>query len=170
MDKEIWIQRCNDRFKGGIMSDTMRGLAHTTDPKTSHEAAALVDMHGMAETIYRHMLKYHAGCIMDDILDDMPSVSIVSISPVFARMAERGMIVATGETRKGYRSGRQQIVRKALPKPWFAVPQKKTTTAKQLLAELAFALDNAFIIPQQSTRSWHSQLGAALKYLSENEE
>ena len=103
------------------------GMARNTDPDTSHEAATSFEASKLISRIYSAMEKYgNWGCTGDDIENDLSDIQSSSITPRFKQMIERGMIEYSGEKRKG-NSGRMQLVRRYLPKPF----QAKLKTASK---------------------------------------
>lgn len=105
----------------------LHGLSRHEDPGTSHAAGLSVDAGALIERIYRVMLGFgERGCIADDVEDALPDLRSHSITPRFRQMIERGMIHVTGETRRA-RSGRMQLVRRALTPPFIAQPKRGKT-------------------------------------------
>jgi len=88
-------------------------LVRTTDPDTSHEAAATVDTTRLEALVYKAICKYKDGCIADDIERDLAYLRSNTITPRFATLIRKGFIVDTGERRIAA-SGRSQRVVKAL--------------------------------------------------------
>ena len=119
----------NDEFN---FPEDMSGRARSTDPETSHIAAAMVDMaHGVQDT-YWAMYKFgRDGCIADDI-EIALDLRSGSNNPRYKPMVRLGMIeiVMDQETgkpkkRKGPICGRLQIVRRVLPPPFITVEKKR---------------------------------------------
>ena len=95
------------------------GGARNSDPGTSHEAAVLVDAAGLRQIVYQVMATFgEDGCIGDEVEDALPDIPINSISPRYAEMEDLGMIIKTGEKRKGGHYNRSQVVRRVLPPPF----------------------------------------------------
>lgn len=86
------------------------GLARLHDPDTSHAAAESVDATAL-EAIVHHVIKSFgpAGCISDDVLKSLPAYTYGTITPRYHPLIAKGLIVITGEKRKGV-SGRSQRV------------------------------------------------------------
>jgi hypothetical protein len=88
----------------------MEAFARNTDPTTSHEAAKSVGvLSDMEQTVFDVIKQFPLGCIADEIEDKLPGKRLVSISPRFKPLINKGFIVDTGEKREG-RSGRKQRV------------------------------------------------------------
>jgi hypothetical protein len=99
----------------------MLGLARSDDPETSQDAAQC-KFTGITKAIYDiHMAFGHDGCIMDEVLANLPNTRISTITPRFVQMIQKGILELTGKKRKGL-SGRQQLVRRALSPPFAANP------------------------------------------------
>lgn len=97
------------------------GGVRRSDPETSAEAAASINATERELEVYVQMKKFGLfGCISDDIVDLMPHVKEQSITPRFVKLVAKGMAEETGDTRTG-KSGRQQMVRRALPPPFVPV-------------------------------------------------
>lgn len=91
----------------------MSQFARITDPRTSHEAAAFIKLTDMEQKVFDVIKHFPHGCIADEIEDFLPGTRLVSISPRFKPLMEKGYVVDTGEKRQG-RSGRgQRVVRAA---------------------------------------------------------
>jgi len=88
-------------------------LVRTTDPDTSHEAAATVDTTRLEALVYEAICRYKDGCISDDVERDLAYLRSHSITPRFAPLIRKGFIFDTGERRMAS-SGRSQRVVKAL--------------------------------------------------------
>ena len=88
-------------------------LVRTTDPDTSHEAAATVDTTRLEALVYETVCKYKDGCIADDVIRDLAYLRAHSVIPRFAPLIRKGFIFDTGERRMAS-SGRAQRVVKAL--------------------------------------------------------
>ena len=85
-------------------------LARTHDPLTSHDAAASVDttrLEGMVLAYIEACGK--SGATQDELLQAFPTFSYSSITARPAALKEKGLIIDSGEYRKG-RSGRKQSV------------------------------------------------------------
>ena len=113
-------------------TENISARARTTDPETSHIAAAMVDMaHGVQDT-YWAMYKFgREGCIADDV-ELALDLRSGSNNPRYKPMIRLGMIeiVMDQETgkpmkRKGPICGRLQIVRRVLSPPFMAVEKKR---------------------------------------------
>lgn len=89
------------------------GLARSTDPDTSHEAAASIDAAQMERLVYDVIASFPKGCISDDVERALPHVRSHSITPRFASLKRKGFIVDTG-FRRIAASGRSQRIVKAI--------------------------------------------------------
>jgi len=87
-------------------------LARQSDPSTSHAAAASFDPTDLEQIVLGAIIMHPRGATQDDVLATLPNISYASITPRFKPLLNKGLIVATGEKRKG-RSGRSQRVLKA---------------------------------------------------------
>lgn len=119
------------------MDEYVPGLARTTDPATSHEAAE-TNVQGVLDAVYQVIKSFGAtGCISDDVESYMlrfTKMRIDTVSPRYAQLLERGMISRTGETRPGI-SGRNQLVMVANEPP-FLPPPKKHSRLKLALEKI----------------------------------
>jgi hypothetical protein len=91
------------------------GLARSTDPETSHEAAHSIDTNAMESVVYDVIRMFPNGCIGDDVVRMLPQYGIQTISPRYAPLIRKGWVIDTGEKRQA-RSGRSQRVMKAATK------------------------------------------------------
>jgi hypothetical protein len=80
------------------------GLARSTDPETSHEAAHSIDTNAMESVVYDVIRMFPNGCIGDDVVRMLPQYGIQTISPRYAPLIRQA------------RSGRSQRVMKAATK------------------------------------------------------
>ena len=93
--------------------DDLMAFARKTDPVTSKEAAATVNVSSMEQTVLDVIKSYPKGCITEQIELDLPDVRISSISPRIRPLINKGLIIDTGEKRPSS-SGRNQRVLKAV--------------------------------------------------------
>lgn len=89
-----------------------QAFSRSSDPDTSHAAAAGVSTAGLEKRVLEAGKKFPNGFISDDIGRALPDVGVQTFSPRFAPMLKKGLLVATGEKRKGA-SGRSQRVLRA---------------------------------------------------------
>ncbi len=82
---------------------------------TSVEAAFAVDTTRLELMVYEAVCGFVHGCIQDDVLACFPGVPYSSVTARFRALLDKGLIVDTGERRKG-RSGRsQRVLQRAVP-------------------------------------------------------
>lgn len=93
------------------------GGARSTDPDTSHDSAKF-DTSFLQQQVLFTLLK--EGPLTSEEVADILKINLVSVSPRFRPLAEKGLIVDTGHRRKN-RSGRSAILWRAVPK----TPEKK---------------------------------------------
>lgn len=86
-----------------------RCLVRATSPDTSFEAAQTVDTTRLESLVYDAVRSFAGGCIQDDVLNLFPGFPYSSVTARFRALLDKGLIVDTGERRKG-RSGRSQRV------------------------------------------------------------
>lgn len=86
--------------------------ARHTDPVTSHEAAATVDLSEQKQAVLACLKTYPAGATSYRVAERMKR-PLVCISPTFARLRESGLARESGRYERG-ESGRRRIV-------WIAV-------------------------------------------------
>lgn len=86
-----------------------RFLVRPDSPDTSVEAAHTVDTTRLESLVYDAVLSFKTGCIQDDVLAQFPGYPYSSITARFRALLDKGLIVDSGERRKG-RSGRSQRV------------------------------------------------------------
>lgn len=92
-----------------IFGTPTKMLARETDPDTSHEAAETVDTAQLEAMVYEVIKQHPQGCIADDVENALWKYRSHSITPRFAPLLRKGLIVDTGERRKAG-SGRSQRV------------------------------------------------------------
>jgi predicted MarR family transcription regulator len=84
------------------------------DPQTSADAAASLNVTELETTVYEAIKSFgRHGCISDDVCAVLPNLRYGSITPRFRKLLEKGLIEATGETRRAV-SGRSQRVMRAM--------------------------------------------------------
>lgn len=76
---------------------------------TSIEAAHAVDTTRLEALVYGVVCRFTNGCIQDEVLSCLPDFPYSSVTARFRALLDKGLIVDTGERRKG-RSGRSQRV------------------------------------------------------------
>jgi|HubBroStandDraft_5_1064220.scaffolds.fasta_scaffold239207_1 hypothetical protein len=92
------------------------GYARQSDPDTSRDAAFTVNATALEQTVLNAIQSFgESGCISDDVMRHLPYIPLVSISPRYRRLIEKGLIEDTGERRPGI-SGRSQRVMRAIYK------------------------------------------------------
>lgn len=91
------------------MSNDNQGGARSTDPHTSHLAAASFDPTALEMEVLRVVRGFELGCIADEVEMLLPSTRSHSVTPRFAPLKRKGLIVDTGRRKKAA-SGRLQIV------------------------------------------------------------
>lgn len=84
-------------------------MVRGTDPDTSHIAAESFDAAAMEMAVYEVIRSFTNGCIADDVEQRMPGCRSHSITPRFAPLIRKGLIVDTGRRMKAL-SGRPQRV------------------------------------------------------------
>lgn len=89
-------------------------LMRVTDPDTSYSAGLSIDTTEMEGIVYRAIKSFgFSGCISDDVMEKLPTIPLVSISPRYRPLLDKGYIIDTGERRPG-KSGRNQRVMAAI--------------------------------------------------------
>ena len=89
------------------------GYARATDPSTSFDAAVSFDPSALESIVLGAIRSFgDQGCISDDVMEKLPHIPLVSISPRYARLIEKGLVIDTGMKLPG-RSGRKQRVMRA---------------------------------------------------------
>lgn len=105
------------RLLGVDMTDFETGsnfLRRNNDPDTSHAAAESIDT-TMLETVVLSVIKqFPNGCIGADVVRALPGWGIETISPRYAALLRKKLIVDTGERRIAP-SGRGQRVMAVAP-------------------------------------------------------
>ena len=94
-------------------------MARTHDPKTSWEAAERVDTNRLEKYVLDGIKSFgHIGAIHDELYQKLIKDSAMfkmivpkegSITPRYATLERKGLIIRNGDTRKG-NSGRSQLV------------------------------------------------------------
>ena len=107
----------NDIHTGDLFSQpfgtTPKLMARSSDPDTSHQAAASIDSTHLEMLVYEVIAKHPNGCTSDEIMAHFPSHGVQTISPRYAPLIRKGFIEDSGERRKG-KSGKSQRVLKAI--------------------------------------------------------
>jgi len=130
------------------------GLTRGTDPYTSHLAGSKVNAHQLMEAIYTVMTPYSQhGCTSDEVEIMLPHILSHSITPRFKQMLDAGMIELTGQTKKA-RTGRQQLVRRVLPPPFYPriAPQSATRRLHKAAPEILRQLTTMVLVFGGTTR------------------
>ena len=119
--------------------DDLFAYARSTDPDTSHEAAATMpDAGRMEQIIWQHMMKWpDRKWIQGDFYALFPEKAEHSVTPRFASMESKGKILKTGEKRRSERN-RECNVYIPLPLPW-TPPPPPLELSKLDQIKLAFA-------------------------------
>lgn len=86
-----------------------KAFARKTDPETSQEAADSVKAAPLEVVVLEAIKSFHDGCTADEVAAKLPTVPMNTITPRFASLIRKRMIVDTGIRRKG-KSGRSQRV------------------------------------------------------------
>lgn len=89
------------------------GAARSTDPDTSQQAARSIDAGAVEAIVYQAIRSFPKGCIPEQVYQALPQFTMVTVSPRFATLKNRGLIVDTGFRRMAS-SGRSQRVLKAV--------------------------------------------------------
>ena len=85
-------------------------LFRRTDPHTSVLAAASIDASELENVVYEAIKGFgNGGCISDDVCRVLNPLPYNTITPRYRKLLDKGLIEATGETRKA-KSGRSQRV------------------------------------------------------------
>lgn len=88
-------------------------MARTHDPKTSWEAAEKVNTNRLERVVLDAITAHgERGAIHDDVWETLPHIGNVregSITPRYASLERKGLIIRNGDTRKGS-AGRSQLV------------------------------------------------------------
>lgn len=87
------------------------GLARNTDPDTSHDAAHSFDAAELELIVWNTL--YQWGPMTSEQVAEFLNINLVSISPRFRPLVNKGAIIDTGEKRRN-RSGRSAILWKAI--------------------------------------------------------
>lgn len=90
-----------------------RAHARTTDPETSHEAAAAVDMPKRQQEIMDALNAFAGGLATMQMVAEHMGIELVCVSPGFAPLRRKGKIIDSGKRWKGP-SGRRRIVWRAV--------------------------------------------------------
>ena len=88
------------------------GGSRSTDPETSHDAAKF-DTSFLQQQVLFTLLK--EGPLTSEEVSEILQINLVSISPRFRPLVEKGFVIDTGERRKN-KSGRSAILWKAVRK------------------------------------------------------
>lgn len=85
----------------------------SNDPSTSVAASASLNTAALEGLVLDVIRTFPDGCIADEVEKALPQLRLVSISPRFRPLMNKGLIVDTGERRMAV-SGRKQRVMKAV--------------------------------------------------------
>jgi DNA-binding PucR family transcriptional regulator len=102
-----------DMFEQPAFGTHSRKLVRRKDPDTSHEAAKTVDTAMLERMVYEIIAMFPRGCTAEDVERALPNIRSHSITPRFAPLIKKGLIVDTG-LRKKASSGRNQRIVKAI--------------------------------------------------------
>ena len=91
----------------------MTALARSTDPSTSHSAAASFNTTDIETTVLKAVASFPDGATLDDVMSVLSDMSVVTVSPRFRPLMTKGLIRDTGEKRMG-KAGRKQRVVQAI--------------------------------------------------------
>lgn len=84
-------------------------LFRADSPDTSRAAALAVDTTRLEAMVFEAVRSFPAGCIQDDVLARFRDMPYSSVTARFRALLDKGLIVDTGDRRRG-RSGRSQRV------------------------------------------------------------
>lgn len=84
-----------------------KGLARTTDPETSHEAAE-TDVTRLQMIVLREFQHAKNGLTAEELSDRLPNIPLNTITPRIAPLVRKGYLIPTGK--RMARSGRNQRV------------------------------------------------------------
>lgn len=85
-----------------------QGLARSTDPVTSHEAAALVNVTEREELVLN--ILNNNGSMNAEEVALLAGAEVPALTPRFRPLANKGLIYDTGRTSKALKSNRQRII------------------------------------------------------------
>lgn len=94
-----------------IINLIWRRFVRKDAPQTSVEAAQSITPNPMELIVLEVIKGFPEGCISDQVQDALPHMAYSSVTARFSGLFRKGLIIYTGETRKG-RSGRGQRVMK----------------------------------------------------------
>lgn len=103
--------RCDRCTYAELLPETpVRFLSRTNSPDTSKSAAASIKITELEHKVLVAIRAFGAaGCIQDELLDANPGLAYSSITSRPSGLKRKGLIVDTGDRRKGH-SGRNQAV------------------------------------------------------------
>lgn len=93
--------------------DDLMAFARKTDPETSKEAAASINVSNLERLVLDAIKKFPEGCISEEIETYLSNIRSSSVTPRFNTLMRKGLIIDTGKKRPGS-SGRNQRVLKAV--------------------------------------------------------
>ena len=93
----------------------MSGASRHSDPATSFAAAKSISVSKLEQTLL-DLLRSHPEGLTSHEASALAKISLVSISPRFRPLFDKGLIVDSDEKRAG-ENGRKSIVWKIAPKP-----------------------------------------------------
>jgi hypothetical protein len=96
-----------------ILNKIWRKFVRKDAPQTSVEAAQSISPNPMELIVLEVIKGFPDGCISDQVQDALPHMAYSSVTARFSGLFRKGLIIYSGETRKG-RSGRGQRVMKAV--------------------------------------------------------
>lgn len=84
------------------------GLARSTDPETSHDAAKLIDASRLEMIVLEEFRGAKKGLTADELAKRLPGLPLNTITPRIAPLVRKGYLMPTG--RRKASSGRSQRV------------------------------------------------------------
>ena len=108
------IRRCIALIESdlGVGSQDPKKLARRDSPDTSKQAAASVSLTRLESLVLEGISAYgERGCISDQIRADFPRLSYSSVTARFSSLLDKGLIVDTGERRKGVSTRMQRVLK-----------------------------------------------------------
>lgn len=86
-------------------------MARTEDPDTSKEAAETVQSAHLEKLVYEVIKEFSDGCTSEDVERALYQYRSHSITPRFAPLLRKGLIVDTGFRKRGASGRSQRVVR-----------------------------------------------------------
>lgn len=94
-----------------IFGTNPKMMVRSSDPETSHQAAASVDSTHLEMLVYEVIAKHPNGCTSDEIMAYFPDRGVQTISPRYAPLIRKGFIEDSGERRKGNLGKSQRVLK-----------------------------------------------------------